>query len=164
MRRCDVLLVDFDLSYTIAARDALLRAGASVEIVLAEHLTAESLHQRMPKSIFLGAKRLQSNLGTVRLDFIFCGLPIFGVCNGAQMLGLALGGSLTRLETTECGLVEFERNVSRRSTLQARLPRCSRVIMTHDYVVDELPADVKVTGRTRLGRIASFEAWRGAPV
>lgn len=160
MARSDVLLVDFDLTYTTATQLSLEGAGASVAICLAEQLTVANLKRHRPRSILLAASCLDSELGRVPQEVLFCGLPVLGICNGAQILALALGGRMSRLSTTELGVVRYSRP-DRLSLLQQGLPRTFEVAMAHDFVVKDLPPMAAVTGVSDNGEVAAFECWRG---
>lgn len=160
-RRPDVLIIDFDIACTLPTREACRVVGARVVTRLAEELNAQDLSELRPRSIIMAASSLDTPHRSIDESIIWSGLPILGVCNGAQILGRALGGRVYRLPEREVGVVKYTRSSAVRATLEQGTPARFNVEMAHDYGIDQLPPQVQCNGRTTLTRVASFESWVG---
>lgn len=161
-RRLDTVLVDFDRSCTVQTKRALLDVGASVEVCSAEDLTADSVRDCRPRSLVLAASSLDAPNATIAAGVLDVGVPILGICNGAQIIARGVGGGVGRAEEREDGITTYQRTGV--GMIERYTPRAMRVRMHHEYVVTALPSDARVLGSTPFSPIASFEIWRAAPM
>lgn len=68
------------------------------------------------------------------------GVPTFGICLGAQQLGMALGGEVTRLPATNVSLPPLSRTgAGREHEVLAGWPDSAPAVFHHDDVVSTLP-------------------------
>ncbi len=99
-----------------------------------------------PSSVYeTGAPRL--------LPYILeSGLPVLGICYGMQLLGLALGGSVTASENREYGLAEIDCSFS-----NPLLPCGSQSVwMSHGDQVSAVPSEFEVLARSANTPIAAM--------
>ncbi|MBI4660847.1 MAG: glutamine-hydrolyzing carbamoyl-phosphate synthase small subunit [Verrucomicrobia bacterium] len=94
-----IVAYDFGIKYNILRR--LRQRGFKVRVVPATAPAAEALRSK-PAGIFLSngpgdPAALDYAIRTVG-DLVKSGIPIFGICLGHQMLGLALGGKTFKLK------------------------------------------------------------------
>ncbi|MFG0326355.1 MAG: type 1 glutamine amidotransferase [Phycisphaerales bacterium JB037] len=67
-------------------------------------------------------------------------LPVVGICLGAQMIGKALGGTVSKLDEPEVGYLPISVEVpGQTDTLLAGMPWNSRVFQHHGETVSQLP-------------------------
>jgi GMP synthase-like glutamine amidotransferase len=163
-KRPDVLIVDYDVAYLFPTQRALHAVGATTVTRLAEEITAEEVRDIRPRSLLLGASSLGTSHRTLSEEIIFNGVPVLGICNGAQIIGRALGASTEKMSGRETGIVGYSRAPGTRSFLEAGLPAAFPVVMEHDYEVVDLPPTAVTLGSTELCRTASFETWAPVPL
>jgi GMP synthase (glutamine-hydrolysing) len=158
-----VLLVDFDGVFTMPTKHALEAAHARVKIELNEDLTAEHIQRRSQTlALVLPACEL-GTFYTVHPAVFSSGLPVLGICNGAQLLAQHAGGSVYRMLEPEEGTVRLA--ITATSPLTKGLPRELGVYMHHEYGIADLPNTAKVTATTENSPIAAFEmTTQGAPM
>ncbi len=75
------------------------------------------------------------------------GIPTLGICYGAQLLALELGGAVERTGTSEFGKTSLEGGAG---TLFEGLPEEQTVWMSHRDTVTAPPAGATVTGRSAV--------------
>lgn len=163
-KRPDVLIVDYDVAYLFPTQRALRAVGATTVTRLAEEITADEVRDIRPRSLFLGASSLGTPHRTLSEEILFIGVPVLGICNGAQIIGRALGASTEKMSGRETGIVGYSRAPGTRSILEAGLPGAFPVVMEHDYEVVDLPSTAVTLGSTELCRTASFETWAPVPL
>ncbi|MEO7398321.1 MAG: glutamine-hydrolyzing GMP synthase [Ilumatobacteraceae bacterium] len=158
-----VLVVDFGAQYAqlIARR---VRELAVYSEIVAHRITAAEVAQRRPAAIILsgGPKSVHVD-GAPSLDpAIFeLGIPILGICYGAQLIGQQLGGEVGRGMRGEYGrarlhVVDELDTVAPDSLLQG-LPPAMDVWMSHFDAVVTVPAGFVATASTPDAPVAVLE-------
>ena len=114
--RSGVLVVDFGAQYAQLIARRVREARVYSEIV-PHDISAEEVRRRRPAGLILsgGPKSVHTD-GAPRLDreVLSLGVPVLGICYGAQLLAHELGGSVDRSGLAEYGRVRLE--VSRPGT------------------------------------------------
>lgn len=151
----DCLLVEFDAMGAGRVPSSMMALGASYLTVLAEELTVGLIQDYSAGSVVLLASALESELSQLNAEVLNCGLPILGICNGAQVIASHLGGKVRRMSSPEIGHVLYRRHSY--GLLERRWPPGSTVYMHHGYEISEMPAHVRVLGGTEGSKVASFE-------
>ncbi len=153
-----VVAIDYGAKRNILRN--LAAAGCAVTVVPADATTADVLRHK-PDGVFLAngpgdpAATGQYAVPVIQ-DLMKTGLPIFGICLGHQMLGLALGGKTTKMEIghrganhpvkdLETGKVEITSQNHGFCVMPDSLP--AGVEKTHVSLFDGTLEGLKVTGK-----------------
>jgi GMP synthase (glutamine-hydrolysing) len=151
-----VLVVDFGAQYAQLIARRVREARVYSEIVPHDMPVAEMLARR-PKAIILsgGPKSVHvEGAPTVDAGIYDTGVPVFGICYGAQLVALQLGGEVARTGRGEYGRTALE--VTDSSILFAELPQSQDVWMSHFDSIVAAPAGFRVTARSPEG-VATLE-------
>ena len=100
-----VLVVDFGAQYAQLIARRVRELSVFSEIV-PHRITAAQVRDKAPSAIILSGGPASVNIeGTPRLDpeIYDLGIPIFGICYGAQLVALQLGGTVARTDRAEYG-------------------------------------------------------------
>ncbi|HLI43745.1 MAG TPA: glutamine-hydrolyzing GMP synthase [Acidimicrobiales bacterium] len=143
-----VLVVDFGAQYAQLIARRVREAHVYSEIVPASTSVAEMLARR-PKGIILsgGPKSVYADHApSVDPGIYDSGVPVLGICYGAQLLTAQLGGEVVRTGTGEYGRTELRRmSGARGSALLAGWPTSSTVWMSHGDSMVAPPPGFEVT-------------------
>ena len=153
-----MLVVDFGAQYAQLIARRVREARVYSEIV-PHNISAEEVRRRRPAGLILsgGPKSVHTD-GAPRLDreVLSLGVPVLGICYGAQLLAHELGGSVDRSGLAEYGRVRLK--VSRPGVLVSRnLPAAQQVWMSHFDAVVRPPEGAVVTAVTPDSPAAAFE-------
>jgi GMP synthase (glutamine-hydrolysing) len=154
-----VLVVDFGAQYAQLIARRVREAHVYSEIV-PHTVRAEEVVARRPKGIILSGGPASVHVeGAPLLDpaIYGTGIPILGICYGAQLVAQQLGGSVARTGRGEYGRTAMERVDGRASLLLADLPARQDVWMSHFDSIVEVPAGFTVTARTDEIPVAALE-------
>lgn len=129
--------------------------------IVAHTLSASELLSRNPKGIILsgGPKSVYADAAP-RVDpqIYTSGIPILGICYGAQLLAQELGGEVVRTGHGEFGRTEmFLAEGAERSVLVSERPQASQVWMSHSDSIVRPPDGAVVTASTSEVPVAAFE-------
>jgi GMP synthase (glutamine-hydrolysing) len=152
-----VLVVDFGAQYAQLIARRVREAHVYSEIVPRSMPVAEML-ARQPTAIILSGGPASVNLdGAPDIDrAIFdAGVPILGICYGAQLIARDLGGEVARTDSGEYGRTDL--HVEGSSLLFGDLPVEQVVWMSHGDSITRAPAGFAVTARTDAVPAAAFE-------
>ncbi len=138
-----VVAVDYGIKHNILR--CLVSSGCKVTVVPANTPAAEILKLK-PQGIFLSnGPGDPAATGVIALpiirELIASGLPIFGICLGHQLLGLAFGGATEKMKQGHRG--------ANHPVKDLRTGKVEITSQNHGFVVSEkLSADVEVTHRS----------------
>ena len=158
--RRTVLVVDFGAQYAqlIARR---VREHKVYSEIVPHTITAEQIAAKNPAAIILsgGPKSVHVD-GAPRLDpkVYESGVPILGICYGAQLIAHQLGGEVGRGSRGEYGRAQMTRIAGSQSTLlTADLPDVQEVWMSHFDAISQVPAGFTATASTPEAPVAVLE-------
>jgi len=152
-----VLVVDFGAQYAQLIARRVREARVYSEIV-PHTVTAASILERRPAALILSGGPASVHVdGAPRLDppIYELGVPVLGICYGAQLMALDLGGRVERTGVSEFGKTELRASSG---TLFAGLPEEQTAWMSHRDTVTAPPEGATVTAESPATPVAAFEA------
>ena len=152
-----VLVVDFGAQYAQLIARRVREAHVYSEIV-PHTMPAADMLARRPKAIILsgGPKSVHVESAPVIDPAVYdSGVPVLGICYGAQLLAHQLGGSVARTGRGEYGRTPF--TLLTPSLLFADQPGEQDVWMSHFDAIASAPEGFVVTGRAPDAPVAALE-------
>ena len=155
-----VLVVDFGAQYAQLIARRVREAKVYSEIV-SHTISAAEVRARKPAAIILsgGPKSVHVD-GAPKLDAAIyeLGVPIFGICYGAQLIAQQLGGEVARGGKGEYGRATLQRIAGSSSTLLTNNIHSElSVWMSHFDAVTRVPAGFVATAATPDAPMAVIE-------
>ena len=153
-----VLVVDFGAQYAQLIARRIRELNVYSEIVPAS-VTAERIAELAPAAIVLsGGPKSVHVAGAPVLDpaIYDSGVPILGICYGAQLIAAQLGGEVGRRERGEYGRARLTRSAPS-SLLGDDLPETHDVWMSHFDAITVAPAGFVGTASTPDAPVAVLE-------
>lgn len=155
------LVVDFGAQYAQLIARRVRELEVYSEIV-PHTVSAEELQARQPAAIILSGGPASVHVdGAPRLDpAIFdLGIPILGICYGAQLIAHQLGGTVGRNEQGEYGRTTFTRDPDRPGSLLGPVGEPTQTVwMSHFDAITEVPAGFEACGSTPNAAVAVLES------
>ncbi len=151
-----VVVVDFGAQYSRLIARRVREAHVFSEIVPAS-ISASELAARRPKGIILsgGPKSVyETPAPTLDPGVYDLGIPILGICYGAQLVALQLGGRVERTGRGEYGRTEIALVGS--SPLFADWPPSAEVWMSHGDAMTEAPPGFELLAKSEGSPVAAF--------
>ena len=156
--RGGVLVVDFGAQYAQLIARRVREAHVYSEIV-PHDISAAAVRRRRPAGLILsGGPESVHASGAPRLDpeILALGIPVLGICYGAQLLADELGGKVDRSGLAEYGRVRLDVTWPGR-VVSGSLPAAQEVWMSHRDAVVRPPSGAAVTAVTADSPAAAFE-------
>jgi len=152
-----VLVVDFGAQYAQLIARRVREAHVYSEIVPRSMPVAEMLARKPRAIIFSGGPASVNVEGAPGIDpaIYDAGVPLLGICYGAQLLARDLGGEVARTGAGEYGRTTLR--LPGASRLFAGLPAEQPVWMSHGDSITAAPTGATVTARTDVVPVAAFE-------
>jgi GMP synthase (glutamine-hydrolysing) len=152
-----VLVVDFGAQYAQLIARRVREAHVYSEIVPRDMPVAEMLARRPAGIIFSGGPKSVHVEGAPDIDpaVYDTGVPVLGICYGAQLVAQQLGGQVARTGVAEYGRTALQ--VTAGSALFGALPRAQDVWMSHADSIVAAPPGFRVTARTAAVPVAALE-------
>jgi GMP synthase (glutamine-hydrolysing) len=126
--------------------------------IIQSTITADEVRAKSPAAIILsGGPKSVYEVPAPSLDpaIYELGIPILGICYGAQLMALQLGGNVARTGAGEYGRTELSRLGP--SQLMAEWPTTSAVWMSHGDAIAEAPTGFVVTASSPEASVAAME-------
>ena len=152
-----IAILDFGSQYTHLIARRVRECGVYSEI-LPYNILARKLLGKKPRGIILsgGPASVMGRKSPLCDKNIFeLGLPILGICYGAQLMAKALGGKVAKAAKREYGMARLK--VKSGKTLLSGLKRAETVWMSHGDRVAKLPRGFSIIGSTDNSPIAAIE-------
>ena len=153
-----VHVVDFGAQYAQLIARRVREARVYSEIV-PHTVSAASVQERRPAALILSGGPASVHVeGAPRLDpaIYELGVPVLGICYGAQLIAQQLGGVVARTGRGEYGRTSL--TVSGRSPLFADLPAEQSVWMSHFDSIQTAPPGFASTASTAEVPVAALES------
>ena len=154
-----ILVLDFGGQYNqlIARRVRDLHVYAEIEQY--DAITPEEIKARDYKGIiFTGGPNSVFDMSSPHYDPVVLelGIPVLGICYGAQLISWMAKGSVITAETSEYGKIDM--TVSKKTSLLFEdVPAESVVWMSHTDRICDLPQGYEVTAFTAKCPVAAME-------
>ena len=152
-----MLVIDFGGQYAQLIARRVREARVYSELV-SHKITAQQVQARQPHALILsGGPASVYAEGAPRLDpdVLTLGVPTLGICYGAQLMALELGGRVERTNASEFGKTGL---TAVASELFAGLPADQSVWMSHRDTVTAPPEGADVVAVSNSTPVAAFEA------
>jgi GMP synthase (glutamine-hydrolysing) len=152
-----VLVVDFGAQYAQLIARRVREAHVYSEIV-PRTMPLEEMLARKPAGIILSGGPASVHVpGAPSIDagLYASGVPVLGICYGAQLIAQQLGGEVARTGVAEYGRTAME--VTGSSGLFSGLPTEQDVWMSHADSIVGVPPGFRVTARTGAVPVAALE-------
>jgi len=152
-----IAILDFGSQYTHLIARRIRETGVYSEIV-AYNLSAKKLISRRPSAIILsgGPASVISGKSPVCDKAIFdIGVPVLGICYGAQLMARLLGGRVSKAKQREYGKAHL--NIKSRKGFFKGLSFKEVVWMSHGDKITKLPKGFGIIGSTQNASIAAME-------
>ena len=143
-----VLVVDFGAQYAQLIARRVREAHVYSEIV-SRNISADEVKAKKPVAIILpgGPKSVHEEKAPLLDEQIFnLGIPILGICYGAQLIAKQLGGEVAKTGTGEYGRTDLE--VLDNSLLLHDLDLSHSVWMSHFDTITQAPQGFTVSAST----------------
>jgi GMP synthase (glutamine-hydrolysing) len=153
-----VLVVDFGAQYARLIARRVREAHVYSEIVPAT-ITVEEIMARAPKGIiFSGGPKSVHETPAPSIDpaVYELGIPVLGLCYGAQLMALQLGGTVSRTGQGEYGRTELTQQAKSSSPLCPDWPARSTVWMSHGDAITAVPEGFVATATSPGAPVAAM--------
>ena len=151
-----MLVLDFGGQYAQLIARRVRDARVYSELV-SHKVTPQQIRARNPYAVILSggpASVYAEHAPRVDPGIFELGIPTLGICYGAQLMALDLGGSVERTGATEFGKTELR---AEESELFRDLPSEQTVWMSHRDSVTAPPEGARVVGESPSTPVAAFE-------
>lgn len=158
MERETIIVLDFGGQYN----QLIARRVREMNVYCEVHpytISLEKLKAMEPKGIiFTGGPNSVYEKGapSVSREMLESGIPILGICYGAQLISYVLGGNVEAASAREYGKVKLE-VVDPESKLLTGVKKESTCWMSHTDYVQKMPEHFKATAVTATCPTAAFE-------
>ena len=152
-----VLVVDFGAQYAQLIARRVREERVYSEIVPSSMPASEMLARRPRGVIFSGGPKsvYAPSAPSVDVELLEAGVPVLGICYGAQLLIQLLGGQVARTDKGEFGRTPLQARSY--SVLMDGWEASSEVWMSHADSIVEAPPGFSVTAATAEVAVAAFE-------
>ena len=153
-----VLVVDFGAQYARLIARRVREAHVYSEIVPST-ISVDEVQARAPKGIiFSGGPKSVYETPAPAIDagIYELGIPILGLCYGAQLMALQLGGTVSRTGQGEYGRTALTQSSTTSSPLCPDWPTTSNVWMSHGDAITEVPPGFVATATSPGAPVAAM--------
>ena len=153
-----IVIIDFGGQYNQLIARRVRECGVYCEVVPFRKITADGLKEEKPAGIiFTGGPNsvyLETSPHTDP-EVFGLGIPILGICYGAQLMAHTLGGRVATAPASEYGKAETEFNSN--ALMFKGLPEKAVTWMSHTDYIAEVPEGFEITAHTEVCPVAAME-------
>ena len=153
-----VIIIDFGGQYNQLIARRVRECGVYCEVVPYGKITVEELKNRAPVGIIFTGGPNSVYLETsphIDAGVFELGIPILGICYGAQLMAYTLGGKVATAPTSEYGKTETE--FSANALMFKGLPEKAVTWMSHTDYIAEVPDGFEITAHTDVCPVAAMQ-------
>jgi len=158
MKHETVLILDFGGQYNQLIARRVRECAVYCEVRPFDRMSPEEIRALAPKGIiFTGGPNsvYEENAPKVDEAVFSMGIPVLGICYGAQLMAHMLGGKVSTPQTREYGKTETVFQTE--SPLFRGLPEKAVTWMSHTNYIEQIPKGFKVSARTGNCPAAAME-------
>jgi GMP synthase (glutamine-hydrolysing) len=151
-----VIVLDFGGQYNQLIARRVREANVFCELIPYD-TPLDEIKAKNPKGIiFTGGPNVVTEEGAPIVDAgIFnLGIPVLGICYGAQLMGHMLGGSVAKATHREYGKTEIEYN--NKNIILSDVEAKSTCWMSHTYYLDTCPEGFEIIATTKTCPVAAM--------
>ena len=153
-----VMIIDFGGQYNKLIARRVRECGVYCEVTPYGKVTPELIKEKNPVGIiFTGGPSSVYDVSSPHIDrqVFELGIPVLGICYGAQLMAYTLGGKAATAPTSEYGKTQTEFDNS--SAMFKGLPQKAVTWMSHTDYISELPEGFRVIAHTDVCPVAAME-------
>ena len=152
-----ILVADFGGQYNQLIARRVREDHVYCEVVPFTQIVQVAKQKRPKGIIFTGgpASVYEEGAPSVSKEIFELGIPVLGICYGAQLTAHLLGGKVKSPDFKEYGKVQIKLDVT--SPLFTGLQAQNTCWMSHRDYIEQLPAGFRVTAVTDLCPVAAME-------
>ena len=154
-----VLVIDFGGQYNQLIARRVREANVYCEVVPFSK-ALESVKEKQPKGIiFTGGPSsvYTKNAPSVPAELFEMGIPVLGICYGAQLMAYLMGGKVEKPELKEYGRIKLNIANGSESDIFYDISSENQCWMSHTDHIVQVPKGFRVTSTTRYCPVASME-------
>lgn len=158
MQNQKVIIIDFGGQYNQLIARRVRECGVFCEVVPYSKVTSADLKNECPVGIILtgGPNSVYDERSPhISREIFELGIPVLGICYGAQLMAYTLGGSVKTAPAGEYGKTETE--FSGDSRLFSDLPGSGITWMSHTDYISALPEGFSASAKTAICPVAAME-------
>ena len=153
-----VLIIDFGGQYNQLIARRVRECGVYCEVVPYRKITLENIKKEAPVGIIFTGGPNSVYLETsphIDREVFELGIPVLGICYGAQLMAYTLGGKVATAPTSEYGKTDTEFSAS--ALMFSGLPEKAVTWMSHTDYIAEPPTGFVITAKTAVCPVAAME-------
>ena len=153
-----IVIIDFGGQYNQLIARRVRECGVYCEVVPFRKITAGGLKEEKPAGIIFTGGPNSVYLETsphIDPEVFGLGIPILGICYGAQLMAHTLGGRVATAPASEYGKAETEFNSN--ALMFKGLPEKAVTWMSHTDYIAEVPEGFEITAHTEVCPVAAME-------
>lgn len=158
MRENKILIVDFGGQYNQLIARRVRECSVYSEVKGFENINLEEIKKFNPKGIiFTGGPQsvYGDNAPSIEQEVFELGIPILGICYGAQLMAHSLGGEIKKAKTSEYG--NTHTYIDKKDGLFSESEKEITVWMSHTDYIAKAPEGFEITAHTDDCPIAGMD-------
>lgn len=153
-----IMIIDFGGQYNQLIARRVRECGVYCEVVPFGMVTVEDVEKEAPAGIIFTGGPNSVYLETsphIDLKIFELGIPVLGICYGAQLMAHTLGGKVATAPKSEYGKTETEFDTS--ALMFRGLPERGVTWMSHTDYISEVPQGFEICAHTPVCPVAAMQ-------